>query len=189
MRLILASGSPRRREMFDMMGLEYEVIPSRADENVGVLPPAEMVEKLAYKKAREVYERNAGCCVVGADTIVELDGEIIGKPRDEKHAAEILSKLSGRTHCVYTGVAVLSGGSEQVCHDTTHVTFAKLSQKEIEDYIATGEPMDKAGAYGVQGVGGIFVEKVEGCYFTVIGLPLPKLYKMLRKVGIPFLSK
>ena len=122
--------------------------------------------------------------MVGADTIVWLDGEIIGKPRDEGDAYRILRSLSGRTHTVYTGLAVLAPGSRQILHDTTQVTFRSLEDEEIWAYIRSGEPMDKAGAYGVQGLAAILVERINGCYFTVIGLPVPKLYLALRQLGI-----
>ena len=142
------------------------------------------MEQLALRKAAAVFSERPDACVVGADTIVWLDGQIIGKPRDEADAYRILRTLSGRTHTVYTGLAILWPGGQQVFHDTTRVTFASLSDGEIWAYIRTGEPLDKAGAYGVQGLGAILVERVEGCYFTVIGLPVPKLYRALRELGI-----
>lgn len=184
MELILASCSPRRREMFALIGLDYQVIPSDADENIPPCPPAEFVEELSLRKAVAVKKDHPGACVVGSDTIVAIDGEIIGKPTDEEDAFRILSRLSGNTHTVYTGLAVLTDDSTEVLHDCTRVTFAKLSEQEIRDYIASGEPMDKAGAYGIQGPAGVFVERVEGCYFTVIGLPLPKLYRALERAGV-----
>ena len=184
MELIRASCSPRRRELFSLIGLNFTVIPSDADEDIPPCSPAEFVEELSLRKAAAVKRDHPGCCVVGSDTIVTLDGEIIGKPKDEEDAFRILSHLSGNTHTVYTGLAVLTDDTVEVCHDCTQVTFAKLSEEEIRDYIRSGEPMDKAGAYGIQGPAGVFVERVEGCYFTVIGMPLPKLYRMLDRVGI-----
>ncbi len=184
MELILASGSPRRREMFDLMGLSYTLCPSDADESLPPCPPAEMVETLAERKALSVKKNAPGCCVVGADTVVYLDGKIIGKPADKADASRILHLLSGRTHAVYTGVAILTDTKRIVFHEITNVTFASLSDAEITDYIASGEPMDKAGAYGVQGIGAVLVEKVEGCYFNVIGLPIPTFYKKLASVGV-----
>ncbi len=184
MNLILASQSPRRRELFELIGLPFTALVSEADEDIPLEEPGAYVEKLALRKAEAVFAQRPGDCVVGADTIVWLDGGIIGKPRDEADAYRILRTLSGRTHTVYTGLAVLAPGSRELLHDITQVTFAPLSDEEIRAYIKTGDPMDKAGAYGVQGKGAIFVDRVEGCYFTVIGLPVPKLYRALAKLGI-----
>ncbi len=182
MKLILASASPRRRELFSMIGLDFSVIVSEVEEIVpdGV-GPDELVMSLAKQKAEAVFLEHGGDCVVGADTIVYLDNEIIGKPRDERDAALILRKLAGRTHTVYTGLAVLSGNDCDIVCDTTDVTFAPMTDAEIDWYISTGEPLDKAGAYGIQGPGGMFVNSIVGNYFTVIGLPLPKLYQLLKK--------
>lgn len=190
MKLILASGSQRRRELMQMCGYEFDIVVSDADENIAESNPRELVMKLAEIKARAVFEKitrqNAeeNFAVVGSDTVVAFEGEIIGKPTDKKDAAEILRKLSGKTHTVYTGVAVLTEGNVQLDCSTTDVTFATLSDDEIKKYIESGEPMDKAGAYGIQGPFGMFVEKINGNYFTVIGMPLPILYSMLKKIGI-----
>lgn len=184
MELILASQSPRRRELFELIGLSFTALVSPADENIPLTDPGSYVEALALRKAEAVFANHPAACVVGADTIVWLDGEIIGKPRDEGDAYRILRALSGRTHTVYTGLAVLAPGSRQILHDTTQVTFRSLDDEEIWAYIRSGEPMDKAGAYGVQGLAAILVERIEGCYFTVIGLPVPKLYLALRQLGI-----
>ncbi len=184
MELILASGSPRRREMMELTGFAYSVRASDADEHIPACAPQNMVMTLAKRKARSVKDDAPGCCVIGADTIVYLDGEIIGKPRDAQDASRILHLLSGRTHVVYTGVCVLTDSQERLFYDTTAVTFASLSEAEIAAYIASGEPMDKAGAYGIQGIGAVLVDKVEGCYFNVIGLPVPKLYRALFELGI-----
>ena len=184
MELILASASPRRREMLELMGYAFTVVPSMADEHIPPCPPKDYVEALALAKACEVAARRPDCCVVGSDTIVYLDGSILGKPADEDDAFRILSLLSGRTHTVYTGVAVLSQGRRTVFHDRTDVTFHPLSPEEIRAYIRTGEPMDKAGAYGIQGPGSALVERVEGCYFTVIGMPNPRLYRALMEHGV-----
>jgi septum formation protein len=184
MDLILASASPRRREMLELMGYDFSVKPSRAEENIEICEPGEYVSRLAKIKASAVARDNPGCCVLGSDTIVYLDGEILGKPHDEEDAFRILSKLSGRTHTVYTGVAVIREGKETVFYDRADVTFKKLEEAEIRDYIATGEPMDKAGAYGIQGPATVLVEKIDGCYFTVIGLPSPHVYEALKEMGI-----
>ena len=182
-RIILASKSPRRKELLSMIGLEYEVIPSEVDEDASETEPSLMVEQLARQKAESVKEGRDGCIVIGSDTIVCLDGEIIGKPRDESDAFGILKRLQGKTHTVYTGLCIISDDQKIVCHDAARVTFAEMSDGEILDYIRTGEPMDKAGAYGIQGVGGVFVKHIEGSYFTVIGLPIHLLYENLGKLG------
>ncbi len=184
MELILASSSPRRREMLALMGYEFTVKPSQAEENIGHCAPGEYVSRLARIKAAAVAEENPGCCVIGSDTIVYLDGEILGKPRDEADAYRILSTLSGRTHTVFTGVAIIANDKEDVFYDKAEVTFKTLEADEIRDYIATGEPMDKAGAYGIQGPATVLVERIDGCYFTVIGLPNPKVYDALKAMGI-----
>ncbi|OQB24091.1 MAG: Septum formation protein Maf [Firmicutes bacterium ADurb.Bin182] len=184
MRLILASGSPRRRELLDISGFEFDVIVSDANENISANSPSELVKKLSLSKACAVKKGRTDCCVIGSDTVVVLDGEVIGKPKDAEDAFSILQKLSGKTHLVYTGIAVISDNCEFADYDVTRVTFEKLTDNEIKAYIKTGEPMDKAGAYGIQGPASLFVKSVEGNYFTIIGLPLPKLYKMLRRAGL-----
>lgn len=191
MKLILASASQRRRELLQMCGYDFFIEPSRADEHILQSDPKKFVSSLAEKKALEVFERLNGAknggesfAVLGSDTIVYFDGRIIGKPRDEEDALRILSMLSGKTHEVYTGVAVVTEKQRLVECDVTRVTFCELSEDEIRKYVASGEPMDKAGAYGIQGPFGMFVQRVEGNYFTVIGLPLPTAYKMLKKVGV-----
>ncbi len=184
MRLILASQSPRRRELLALMGLTFDIVVSEVEETVPEnIGPGELVEQLALDKAQAVRELHSEACVVGADTIVYIDGDIMGKPSDDADAARILNRLQGRTHTVYTGVAVLTPGRTDVRHDATRVTFAPMSEEEIAWYVGTGEPRDKAGAYGIQGPGGMFVERVEGNYFTVIGMPLPLLYRMLQSAG------
>lgn len=191
MKLILASGSQRRRELMTMCGYDFEIEISRADEHIEESDPERFVAALAERKAREVFGRLGGVsrdgepiAVLGSDTIVYSEGNIIGKPKDEQDAARILSYLSGRTHTVYTGVAVVTAEGCRAEVSTTEVTFSALTEKEIEKYIASGEPMDKAGAYGIQGPFGMFVEKVNGNYFTVIGLPLPVAYRLLREAGV-----
>ena len=182
--IILASSSPRRRELLSMIGLDYRIETS-GDEEVqphGLLP-AEFVKTLAVQKARPVAEANPNDCVIGADTIVYLEGDILGKPHTPEVAKAYLTRMQGKSHVVYTGVAVCKGGAFDVRHCETTVTFAPMTQREIESYVATGEPLDKAGAYGVQGPGGIFVERIDGNYFNVIGMPLPLLYKMLVDAG------
>ena len=182
--IILASSSPRRRELLSMIGLHY-VIETSGEEEIQPhgLPPAEFVKTLALQKAQPVADLHPEDCVIGADTIVYLEGDILGKPHTPEVAKAYLTRMQGKQHLVFTGVAVLKNGKSDVRHCETRVTFAPMTQREIEAYVATGEPLDKAGAYGVQGPGGIFVERVEGNYFNVIGLPLPLLYKMLIDAG------
>ena len=182
--IILASSSPRRRELLSMIGLNY-VIKTSGEEEVQPhgLPPAEFVKTLALQKAQPVADLHPGDCVIGADTIVYLEGNILGKPHTPDVAKAYLSRMQGKQHVVFTGVAVLKNGKADVRHCETTVTFSPMTEREIDAYVATGEPLDKAGAYGVQGPGGIFVERVEGNYFNVIGLPLPMLYKMLIDAG------
>ena len=174
-----------------MCGYDYEIVVSNADENIVEHDPQKLVSALAEKKAREVYDRliaegtdPSELAVVGSDTVVAFNGEIIGKPRDEKDAAGILKKLSGNTHTVHTGIAVISRGSVQQDVSTTEVRFCTLADDEINAYVASGEPTDKAGAYGIQGPFGMFVESICGNYFTIIGLTLPILYRMLKNIGI-----
>lgn len=187
MELILASQSPRRRELFELIGLSFTALVSPADENIPLTDPGSYVEALALRKAEAVFASHPAACVVGADTIVWLDGEIIGKPRDEGDAYRILRALSGRTHTVYTGLAVLAPGSRQILHDTTRVTFRALDDEEIWAYIRSGEPMDKAGAYGVQGLGALLVERIDGDFFNVMGLPVLLLSRMLAQFGVTLL--
>jgi len=182
--IILASSSPRRRELLSMIGLDYRIEVSGEEEiQPHGLPPEEFVKTLALQKAQPVAELHPHDCVVGADTIVFLDGEILGKPHTPEVAKAFLARMQGKQHVVYTGVAVLKDGHADVRHCETRVTFSPMTEREIDAYVATGEPLDKAGAYGVQGPGGVFVERVEGNYFNVIGLPLPMLYRMLIDAG------
>ena len=183
MAIILASKSPRRRELLAQMGLtDFQVIPAVGEETADPnLAPPELAEALALHKAWEVARNHAahGDLVIGADTIVVLDGKVLGKPRDAAHALEMLTALSGRRHHVYTGVALLRDGAEQVAHEDTEVHFCPLTREEMLRYIATGEPMDKAGAYGIQGRGALFIDWIQGDYCNVVGLPLCRLGKML----------
>lgn len=190
MKLILASGSPRRKELFSEMGIRYKSLPSAFDEStVKISDPGKGVCDLALGKARA--SRNAWepqsrepFVVLGADTLVVLDGQPMGKPKDENDAFSMLRSLSGREHSVYTGVAILDGEDEETFYSKTDVYFYDLSDEEIQKYIATGEPMDKAGAYGIQGIGRLLVRKIDGDYFTVVGLPVAEVYRALRRHGI-----
>ena len=210
MKLVLASGSQRRRELLTMCGYDYEIIVSNADETIDENDPESFVRALSFRKAKEVFDRlfaagRRDFAVIGSDTVVafQKEGEtkpvIIGKPKDAKDAVRILSMLSGKTHRVFTGVSVIADISDenaaaqcsirekeeiQTECSITEVTFETLSPDEIMDYVNSGDPLDKAGSYGIQGPFGMFVREIRGNYFTVIGMPIPVLYKMLKKIGI-----
>lgn len=174
MKIILASGSPRRRELLTLIGYEFEVIPADVDETADPrLTPGELVAALSEKKALAIRDDTA--LVIGADTVVAIDGLILGKPQDDRDAFDMLSRLQGRDHVVYTGVTVVSPGFCETFVERTKVFMRSLSDPEIWEYIATGEPRDKAGAYGIQERGAVLIERVEGDYFTVVGLPLCRL--------------
>lgn len=182
-KLILASASPRRRELLDQVGVKYEVIPSNVEEHIEDIDgtPTDKAEKLAYLKAREVAAKLDDCLVLGADTIVVIDNEILGKPKDLDDAKSMLNKLSGREHKVITGVALIDTKKnvEVISHETTSVKFRELTSRMINSYLATQEPMGKAGAYAIQGFGSLLVEGINGCYSNVVGLPLTRLSKMV----------
>lgn len=182
MKLILASNSPRRADILKQGGFSFEKRVADTDETLpdGILP-AEAVEILAQRKGRAV-PRAADEVLLAADTVVALDGRILGKPMDAADAEAMLEMLSGHTHSVFTGVYITAGEREILFHTETRVTFYPLTQAEIRGYIQSGEPMDKAGAYGIQGRGALFVEKIDGDYFNVVGLPLAKTAKMLKEV-------
>ncbi len=180
-RVILASASPRRKELLAYIIPAFEIIPSGIDETATGTPAAQ-VKMLAVDKAADIARQYPEALVIGADTLVAVNRRVLGKPSDEAQAAEMLKMLSGREHRVYTGVAVIYKGHTHADVNMTRVRFAPLSDEEIRDYIATGEPMDKAGAYGIQGYGGKFISAVHGDYFNVMGLPLNMLYNMLKEI-------
>ena len=180
-RVILASGSPRRRELLAYVVPAFDVIPSGIEE-VASGSPVQQVETLAADKAADIAGRYPDAVVIGADTLVAVGAHVLGKPKDEAEAAAMLKQLSGHTHTVYTGVAVISGGKALAAVESTQVTFCRMTDDEIRGYIATGEPMDKAGAYGIQGYGGKYITGIDGCFFNVMGLPLNRLYNMLKSV-------
>ena len=222
MKLVLASGSQRRRELLTMCGYDYEIIVSNADETIDENDPESFVRALSFRKAKDVFDRlfaagRRDFAVIGSDTVVAFQKEggtkpvIIGKPKDAKDAVRILSMLSGKTHRVFTGVSVIADVPDenaaaqcsirekeeiqtecsirekaeiQTECSITEVTFETLSPDEITDYVNSGDPLDKAGSYGIQGPFGMFVREIRGNYFTVIGMPIPVLYKMLKKIGI-----
>ena len=191
MEFILASGSPRRRQLLEQIGIRsFAVRPTDADESLpaGIAPGA-AVELLSVRKgevARATADPDA--LILAADTVVALDGAILGKPHSREEAVSMLTILSGRTHQVYTGVTLLRGEAEHTEHEVTSVTFRPLTAAEIDAYVSSGEPMDKAGAYGIQGLGALLVERLEGDYFNVMGLPLLRLSRMLGQFGIHLLA-
>ncbi|MCX8052270.1 MAG: Maf family protein [Armatimonadetes bacterium] len=189
-RVILASASPRRHELLRLIFPSFEVIPSNFDENLvpKELEPAKHVVYSAEMKAREVASSNPDSLVIGADTIVVINGEIMGKPLDEQDAARMLRSLSGRTHQVYTGIAAAANNTIHSDLECTDVTFREVPDELISRYIATGEPMDKAGAYAIQGKGSVLITGIKGCYFNVVGLPVFKLSQLLEKFGIEPMS-
>ncbi len=184
-RVILASASPRRRELLSLIGIEHEVRPANIDETY--LPgeaAREHAERLAREKAGAIEVPEA--ITIGSDTIVVVDGRVLGKPRDREHAAAMLRQLSGRSHVVMTGVAAKWRGKLVSGLEEVGVTFRPLRDDEIDRYIDTGEPMDKAGAYGIQGFGATIVERVDGDYFAVMGLPLNRLARLLETLGLNY---
>jgi len=184
-RFILASSSPRREEILKKAGIDFKVIfPENIEEKNISTDPVSHVLELSRKKAESVAKKIDDSLILGADTIVVLNGAILGKPKDGKDAFRMLKQLSGKEHKVYTGVALLDKRSGELLNDyqLTKVKFNQLKNKEIKDYIDTGEPLDKAGAYGIQGMGNFLVEKIEGDLDNVIGLPLRKLEELLKKI-------
>jgi septum formation protein len=191
MKLILASSSPRRAEILRNAGFEFEILPADVDESLRPgEPAADYVRRLAEEKARKIARqlspnlKDSSAVIVAADTTVALSKDILGKPVSPEDARTMLRRLSGQTHEVYSGIAVLrlKDGAIRVAVESTRVTIARMTEREIEDYIASGEPFDKAGAYAIQGRGGKFITRIEGCYFNVMGLPLARLYSILREM-------
>lgn len=189
MRLILASKSPRRREILTMLGVPFEIVSADAPE---VIPPgadaAQAVCAISAQKAAAAEQllcasegEDANRIVLGADTVVAIDGKILGKPKSRAQAADMLRRLSGREHSVYTGLTLLQGGRAETQAEETKVFFRELTEEEIAAYLASGEADDKAGAYALQGKGGVFVRRAEGDFFNVIGLPVQLLYTMLQR--------
>ncbi len=192
MDLILASRSPRRRQLLEQLGLKFAVVVSDLMETVmGNQDVNQLVEDIALNKAKSVAASTGRGVVIGADTLVVLDGQPLGKPETYDEARQMLTMLSGRTHRVITGVAVVQVPSGKVLVDsvTTKVKFRRLSSEEITAYLDTGEYCDKAGAYAIQGLGSVLVEEIEGCYFNVVGLPLARLAGMLGELGIHVLGE
>src|SRR4051812_2709854 len=186
-RVILASQSPRRRELLTLVGIAHEVQPADIDESyLAGEKPAAHAERLARGKCAVIAERAPDALVIGSDTIVVVDGDVLGKPANESDAAHMLRRLSGRSHIVVTAVAVAWRGETRSAVEEVNVTFPSLSDDDIAAYIATREPMDKAGAYGIQGYGATIVERVDGDYFAVVGLPLNRLTRLLESLGLEY---
>lgn len=188
MKIILASQSPRRKKLLKQFGLEFETKPSSIDESSSETDPRKLVEELALRKATDIAQHCVDSLIIGSDTIVVHDGLILGKPATNSDASDMLNKLSGAQHQVYTGVALIHTNYDSnilktvLFSEMTSVYFSHLGQKQIDDYIATGSPMDKSGSYGIQDDwGATFVEKIEGDFYTVVGLPINKLYYQLKK--------
>ena len=179
--MILASQSPRRRELLSLITDNFRIIPAKGEETLPEkISPENAVLSLSEQKADEIYREHRGEVIVAADTIVAIDGKILGKPADEKDAFAMLKTLSGRVHEVFTGVCVIfANGRKERFFEETKVEFYELSDAEIAAYIKTGEPMDKAGAYGIQGKGALLVKRIDGDYYNVMGLPVARLLRVL----------
>lgn len=192
-RFILASRSPRRRRLLEQIGLDFDVsVSDVTEEFADGTAPADAAEMLALRKADDVARHHPGAITLGADTIVVLDDVILGKPQDEREAGAMLRRLSGRTHTVFTGVALVhpESGRSATGVEATQVTFARMDSDEIDAYVATGSPMDKAGAYGIQDDrGALFVQRIDGDYYNVVGLPLHRMYRMLRETYSDLLAR
>lgn len=189
-KIILASGSPRRKELLEKIGLQFEVAVGNIEEDLNnSLPPRKLAEKLSLEKAMAAAKKYPDAVIIAADTIGVFEGNIIGKPHTASAARKMLSMLSGKMHLVITGYTVLDTGTQKSITNsvTTKVYFRSLTGAEIEAYVKTGEPLDKAGAYAIQGLGALIVEKIEGDYYNVIGLPLNSLMESLKEFGITIL--
>ncbi len=184
-KLILASASPRRASLLRLLDIPFEIAPSNANEALDtILPPAEHVREIAQRKTKAVVHRFDHALVLGADTVVALEDAIFEKPNDAKHAADMLAQLSGKTHQVYTGLALTDTETGQTLTEvaTTHVTMRVLSSEDIARYVATGDSMDKAGAYGAQGSASAFIQSISGCFYNVVGLPLACFWSLYHRL-------
>lgn len=183
--LILASASPRRKEILQKLGFDFLCCVSDVCENYPAdMPPRDVAQHLAELKAKDIFEKNKTSTVIGADTIVVLEGKILGKPKSDTDAAEMLRSLSGKTHWVYTGVCVISSKKCESFIVASSVTFNELCEDDIEWYVSSGEPRDKAGAYGIQGFGCRFIDSIDGDFYSVMGLPAGKLYRVLKTFNL-----
>ena len=190
-KIILASASPRRKELLKSMGLEFEVIPSEVEENIENKSfSLELIENLAAEKAADIANKiKFLSIIIGSDTVVVINNKILGKPKDKKDAFHMLKMLSGNTHQVISAIAVIDTETGKILKDSvvSDVTFKQLSDEEINAYIETGEPMDKAGAYAIQGFAGMFVKSINGCYSNIVGISVFKLAEMLKEFGVELL--
>ena len=186
MQIILASQSPRRRELLERMGIsEFDIIPAVGEERADpALTPAQLVEELSRQKAAEIAAGHPDALIIAADTVVSVDGLVLGKPHSREEAARMLSTLSGREHTVFSGITVSWNGRVVTTHESTAVRFRSLTAQDISNYISTGEPMDKAGSYGIQGYGCTLVEGISGDYYNVVGLPVCRLTQILAEFGL-----
>lgn len=186
MRIILASASPRRKELLQKTGMEFEIIPAKGEEIITGNLPWEVVEELSLQKAQEVAkQQNEECIVIGADTVVAKDEKIMGKPKDREVAFQMLTEISGTTHQVYTGVTLIRTGKQEktvTFSEKTEVSLYPMADEEKNAYIETGDPMDKAGAYGIQGNFAVYVKSIQGDYYNVVGLPIGKVYQELKQL-------
>ena len=180
--IILASASPRRKEILELADLKFDVMPSDAQEITTKTAPNEVVMELASIKAKDIYKKSEKqSMIVGADTVVAYQGQILGKPTDEADAKRMLTMLSGQTHEVYTGVCIIEDGKTKTFYEETKVTFYEISDEQIDRYIKTGEPMDKAGSYGIQGKAAVFIKGIEGDYYNVVGFPTARFFQEITK--------
>lgn len=188
-KIILASASPRRKELLSQIGITFEIIKAEKEEHITSSIPTEVVKELSMQKAKEVAAKCDGSIIIGADTIVAMEGQILGKPKDRADAMRMLRLLQGKKHQVITGVTVLLGSTKtRSFAEVTDVSLYPMTDAQIERYIATGEPMDKAGAYGIQGRFAAYVRGIEGDYNNVVGLPIGRLYQEVLSVGIDLLD-
>lgn len=191
MKIILASGSPRRKELLAQMGISFSCMPSQKEENLVSAVPAEAVKQLAFQKAEDILQQIKGdVLVIGSDTVVSYQEQILGKPKSKKEAFRMLDLLQGKEHIVYTGVSLLCRRDgvlmENTFEEHTRVCMYPMSEAEISSYIATKEPMDKAGAYAIQGKGALYIRKIEGEFYTVVGFPVSKVYQELKRLKVDF---
>lgn len=180
LRFILASGSPRRFEILTNLGLTFSVVSPDADESSDIKDPGELTEELALRKGRAVDVPDGDCVIISCDTVVHIDGEILGKPADEAEARAMLRRLSGRTHEVVSGICIIYNGEAHTAHELTRVTFAEMSDADIDTCVRLGSPCDKAGAYAVQGIASLWISGLDGDYFNVVGLPVKLLRDTLK---------
>lgn len=185
--LVLAYSSPRRKELLERLSTPFAIYSPNTDESVDKnLKPSEIVSTLALRKAKKAADHFPDSYIIGSDTVVFHKGKVLGKPADKESARQMLTSLSGCTHSVFTGVSIIYGKSYRSFYEKTDVTFWELSNEEIEWYLDSGEPFDKAGSYGIQGRGSLLVKSIKGDYYSVVGLPVGRLYRVLKAMGFPF---